>query len=248
MCGKTDYSFINLKITTMKKIFTFLLLSFFTAAAFAFGPQTRLTISSAYAGQLRITVDGNNYQIDNKAAADLVINNLLPGSHSIKIYKPTGRRIVSNSASRILYSATVYLRPQYHTDLVVNRFGKVFTDEVQMTGKYFEDNNYPDNNYPAQYNQQMTQQNFDALKAAVKKEAFDNTRLNIAKQAGAANYFSAAQVKEFIQIFSFDESRLDLAKFLYNRTTDKANYFTVNDAFTYSDSKDKLSEYIRQQP
>lgn len=238
----------------MKKIFTFLLLSLFTAAAFAFNPQTRLTVSSAYTGQLRITVDGNSYQIDNsRTAADLVISNLVPGSHSIKIYRQAGRsngrrNVYNNVNAQLLYSATIYLRPQYHTDLVVNRFGKVFSDEVQMTGRYFEDNNYPDDNYPAQYDQQMTQQNFDALKSAVKRESFDNTRLSIAKQAGAANFFSAAQVKELIQILSFDESRLELAKFLYNRTTDKANYFTVNDAFAYSDSKDKLSEYIRQQP
>lgn len=236
----------------MKKIFTFLLLSCFTAAAFAFGPQTKLTVSSAYAGQLRITVDGSTYQIDNnKSSADLMLNNLAPGSHSIKIYKQSGRgngrrNAFDDNNAQMLYSAKVYLRPQYHTDLMINRFGKVFSDEMQMTGRYYDAGN--SNDYPGQYDQQMAQQNFDALKETLRKESFDNSRINIAKQAGSVNYFTAVQVKELLQSFSFDASRLDLAKFLYNRTVDKGNYFIVNDAFTYSDSKDKLSDYIRQQP
>ena len=236
----------------MKKIFTFLLLSIFTAAAFAAGPQTKLTVSSAYAGQLRITVDGNSYQIDNnKSSADFVLNNLAPGSHSIKIYKQAGRgngrkNIYNDNNAQVLYSANVYLRPQYHTDLMINRFGKVFSDEMQMTGRYYDNGN--NNDHPGQYNQQMTQQSFDALKETIRKESFDNSRINIVKQAGGSNYFTAAQVKELLQSFSFDASRLDLAKFLYNRTIDKGNYFIVNDAFAYSSSKDELTNYIRQQP
>jgi hypothetical protein len=239
----------------MKNIFTLLLLSVFTAAAFAAGPQTKLTVSSAYAGQLRIMVDGNSYQIDNnRSSADFVLNNLSAGNHNIKIYKQAtrnnGRKNVYNDNNvQVLYNAYIFLRPLYHTDLTINRFGKVFSDEMQMTGRYYDDgneNNYP-GNYPA-YNQQMTQQNFDALKSVIRRESFDNSRLNIAKQAGSANYFSAAQVRELLQSFSFDASRLDLAKFLYSRTTDKGNYFTVNDAFAYSSSRDELANYVRQQP
>ena len=243
----------------MKKIFTFLLLSVFNAAAFAAGPQTKLTVSSAYSGQLRIMIDGNSYQIDNnRSSADFVLNNLSAGNHNIKIYRQVGRNgrknVYNDNNVQVLYNANLYLRPQYHTDLMINRFGKVFSDEMQMTGRYYDDgneNNYPNNNYPGNYpgyNQQMTQQNFDALKSVIKRESFDNSRLNIAKQAGGANYFSAAQVRDLLQIFSFDASRLDLAKFLYNRTIDKGNYFTVNDAFAYSSSKDELANYIRQQP
>ena len=91
---------------------------------------------------------------------------------------------------------------------------------------------------------QMNNTDFQKLKQTLQGESYDNTKLKIAKQFIAANYFNAAQIKELANIFSYENSKLDIAKFAYDYTIDKGNYFMVNDVFSYSSSKEALMEYI----
>jgi len=51
-------------------------------------------------------------------------------------------------------------------------------------------------------------------------------------------------VKELVGLFTFESSKLEIAKAAYGRTIDKNNFYQVNDAFTFSSSVDELSEYI----
>jgi hypothetical protein len=49
-----------------------------------------------------------------------------------------------------------------------------------------------------------------------------------------------------VLLFTFENNRLDIAKYAYGKTVDKGNYFIMNDAFTFNNNKEKLSEYIRE--
>jgi Domain of unknown function (DUF4476) len=105
------------------------------------------------------------------------------------------------------------------------------------------------NNYPNQYpgnNRQISDYDFAMLKQYIRKEAFDDRRINIAKQAAGNNNFSTTQVRDIMSIFSFDEGKLDVAKYFYNRTVDRNNYYQLTDALSFSDSKDKLLAFIRK--
>lgn len=53
------------------------------------------------------------------------------------------------------------------------------------------------------------------------------------------------QVKELLALFSYEDSKLELAKYAYDYTVDKGNYFMVNEAFSYSSSKESLMDYIK---
>jgi hypothetical protein len=112
--------------------------------------------------------------------------------------------------------------------------------------------NYPSgypNNYPNQYpgnNRQISDYDFGMLKQYIRKEAFDDRRINIAKQAAGNSNFSTTQVRDIMSIFSFDEGKLDVAKYFYNRTVDRNNYYQLTDALSFTDSKDKLLQFIRR--
>jgi hypothetical protein len=58
--------------------------------------------------------------------------------------------------------------------------------------------------------------------------------------------FSAQQARELVSLFTYESSKLEMAKYIYRYTTDKNNYITVYDVFTYSSSKDELSRFIRE--
>lgn len=92
---------------------------------------------------------------------------------------------------------------------------------------------------------QMSSTDFAAAKASVSSKGFDDSRLTIAKQVLSTNCMSSAQVKEIMQLFSFEESKLDWAKFAYGKTIDPGNYFKLNDAFQYETSIEELNNYIQ---
>jgi len=51
-----------------------------------------------------------------------------------------------------------------------------------------------------------------------------------------------------MQAFTFEDTKLQFAKFAYGRTFDIGNYFVVNNAFDFSSSVDELNAFIATQP
>lgn len=82
----------------------------------------------------------------------------------------------------------------------------------------------------------------------LREESFDSTRLKLARQILTARVrFTSSQVLEVVKLFSFDDSRLALAKAAYPYVVDPENYFLVAQAFTFSSNKDALSSYLESQ-
>ena len=247
----------------MKQTFTLLLAFLISISMYAYPAFSKLTISSTAKSTLRVMVDGNRYKANGNNNS-VMLNNLQPGYHSVKIYQAIRNFRAApgnaNGGYRLLYSANVYVKPQYHIDITVNRFGRIFKDEQPVAGNYNgndDDDNWDDNewsnndgnnNWNNDYNtnRAMNTQEFGLFKESLRNESFDNTRLNIARQVMNTNYFTTAQVKEVVGLFSFENSKLDIAKHGYKNTIDKNQYYTVGDAFSFSSSKEELMTYIQQ--
>jgi hypothetical protein len=85
---------------------------------------------------------------------------------------------------------------------------------------------------------------FQGVKQSIESKSFDDTKLKIAKQVIASNCLLSDQVKEIMLLFTFEDTRLDLAKYAYGYTFDIGNYYRLNDAFTFESSIEELDEYI----
>jgi hypothetical protein len=90
----------------------------------------------------------------------------------------------------------------------------------------------------------MSTADFQRAKSSVEKQSFAETKMKVAKQITTSNCLSTDQIIEIVNLFSFEENKLDYAKFAYSKCVDKNNYFMVNDAFSFSSSTDELTEYI----
>lgn len=90
----------------------------------------------------------------------------------------------------------------------------------------------------------MSVSTFGSVVVQIKKQSFEDNKINIIKQALASNCVSASQVKQLMGEFSFEENKLKIAKMCYAKTTDKNNYFTLNDAFSFSSSADELHDFL----
>lgn len=91
----------------------------------------------------------------------------------------------------------------------------------------------------------MSQSDFESAKKSIASKGFDDSKLTIAKQIVGSNCLLCSQIKELMLLMSFEESRLDLAKFAWTHNLDRGNYYKLNDAFTFESSIDELNQYTQ---
>lgn len=219
--------------------------------------QTRLSITMVGNAAIRIVIDDRNYICQDNS---FTIDDLAPGYHSVKLFLVKKERWTNPAYGQMVYNANLILRAQSYTDVVINRFGKALVDEQPLSRGDFYDNidrgnggrdwdNNNSNNYPVKNTprspQQMQDNAFAAAREAIRKESFDNSRMVVAQQIADNNYFTTAQVKELVKLFSFEERKLDFAKYAYSRTVDRNNYFMINEVFNFSKTKEELADYIK---
>lgn len=90
----------------------------------------------------------------------------------------------------------------------------------------------------------MAPNEFHEIRASISSKTFEDTRMTIAKQVINDRCIIASQVKEIMLLFTFEDNRLEFAKYAYDKTYDVGNYYKVNDAFTFESSTDELNQYI----
>ena len=252
----------------MKKISTLLLSSLFSLSLLAYD-GSRLSVSTFSSNtDLKIEIDGRRVAMQDNS---VILSNIAEGQHSIKIYKERRRNGFGNGngygngngnsngngfgrRQEVIYSGTVFVKRGFHTDIVVNRFGKVFVDERRIERRDAfdnEDDDYVDdgswnNGYNNGFNNVMNARDFDQVKESLRKEWFDNNRIISSRFIIENNNFTTAQVKEMMQLFTFDDKKLEVAKLAYRKTVDKQNYYQVNETLTFNSSKEELARFIRE--
>jgi hypothetical protein len=91
----------------------------------------------------------------------------------------------------------------------------------------------------------MTSGNFNAALATIKKQSFEDTKLKTAKQVITANCLNVNQVMQIANLFSFEDNKLEFAKFAYDYCIEPQNYFKLNGIFSFSTNVDELSDYVQ---
>lgn len=93
----------------------------------------------------------------------------------------------------------------------------------------------------------MSRGDFESFKGSLSSKSFEDSKMTMAKQVLNNNCLTSAQVREVMGLFTFEQNKLDFAKYAYGRTYDIGNYYKVNDAFTFESSIDELNDYINTQ-
>lgn len=85
---------------------------------------------------------------------------------------------------------------------------------------------------------------YNSLLNAIEGESFADDKKMVTKQALANKCISAEQVVGLMEKFSFEDDKMEIAKYCYERCSDPDNYYKVTSAFTFSSSKEELNKYI----
>ena len=259
----------------MKKIFTLLTAALVTLTSFADRPDGRITIMDFSNKQLWIEVDGQRYRdrdretvIDNLHSGyhSVEMYSQERRFNFGSIFDRFGRK-------QVLYHSTLYVKPGRNICITINRYGQVQIDERKIRGGNRKDrDNDWDRNREGDYDRDggndrdwdngrhredrdnrydntrgaMDAHSFEMFKSALYRESFEKSRMEIVKQTIDRNYFSTAQVREMVLLFTFENNKLELAKYAYPHTVDPDNYYQLYNLFSYGNSKSELAEYIRK--
>ena len=90
----------------------------------------------------------------------------------------------------------------------------------------------------------MPPNDFNRAFTTIQKESLENSKLDVAKQITANNWLCVSQIMQICKLFSFENTKLDFAKFALRYCADKNNYYQVNDVFSFIASKNELREYM----
>jgi hypothetical protein len=87
---------------------------------------------------------------------------------------------------------------------------------------------------------------FNNMLHALSLQRFESTKLNVARQMINTNFFTVEQVGRLMQQFTFESSKLEVAKLAYPQTLDRHQYFMLYGQFRFSSSVDDLNRFVQQ--
>ncbi|MCH2224386.1 MAG: DUF4476 domain-containing protein [Crocinitomicaceae bacterium] len=84
----------------------------------------------------------------------------------------------------------------------------------------------------------------EEMKDKIDSESFPDDRLERGKFLAKDRCFQVSHDMIVLDAFIFDSKRLEMAKYLYNRTENKSDYDIVISSFTFKSDRDELRDYI----
>jgi hypothetical protein len=241
-----------MKIT---KLFLLLTLIFISAKCIA--GDTNLQLSLYDDGEFTVTLDNAEFYDAGNVAE---LENLQAGEHYLKVVRvdtrvPVNENIVFEGKIKIPAGLNVYaVIDEYNTFSIYKKVPlargrcKLKCDyykycEKRSSGERHEEHH--EENYTDECRYKiMSESDFKDFKGSIGNRNFESTNLTIAKSVLDKNMVSSQQVKDLLGYFTFESNKLELAKYAYNKTCDKQNYFKVYDAFSFDSSIEELKNYI----
>lgn len=84
----------------------------------------------------------------------------------------------------------------------------------------------------------------EALSQAMQQRPFDDSRLQMAKEALNQNSISATDLKRLLRSLRLEASRVELAKFAYPHVADPQNFYQVYEAFDFDTSVREVQQAV----
>ncbi|MEM6524738.1 MAG: DUF4476 domain-containing protein [Bacteroidota bacterium] len=93
----------------------------------------------------------------------------------------------------------------------------------------------------------MSSDGFNRASSSIKNKSFSDEKMTVFKQIARSHCMSVSQIKRFMELFTYEEGKLGVAKLAYTNCTNRENYYELNDALTYSESVEALNEFLENQ-
>lgn len=226
----------------MKKLLGIYLL-FFTLISSAFArndERSVLEIRLNDHSPLIVTVDGRNY---DKHGRTVTVGNLPRGWHDLKVYQYLEYKDGGGRA-KFIYKGRIRINAGTVTKCIVDvQSRRMRINTMDIEDAYVEYDRPEDNDHYENDNQ-LRNDDLKDLQARVEDRITDTERLKLMKSVLSDRAYFSVQVRTMLDWLAFEGSRLDFAKWSYERIIDKQDYWKLEDVFTFSSSKDEFNKHI----
>ncbi|REJ81617.1 MAG: DUF4476 domain-containing protein [Bacteroidetes bacterium] len=194
------------------------------------------------------SVQLNGYRL-NTHGKSVYVNQLIPGRHHIRIYKEHSGAY--HHHSRLVFDSYVDIHPASHTEA---RFSGKHGFRVESIRPIAAPVPYPSPIIPRPvyhhpyYGMEVPDdEDFYNILSVLQEQSFESSRLELAENWIRNNYLTSLQVKELMEQFDFESTRLDIAKKSYEHTVDKNNFHITYSAFVFDSSVKELNRFVMMQ-
>ncbi|MCC6866139.1 MAG: DUF4476 domain-containing protein [Ignavibacteria bacterium] len=236
----------------MKKYF--LIICFIFTSSVFYSQNSYLQISLYDDEMFSVILDNTQFSDGNYAEFDM----LSPGEHILKVIKSG---IDQSPQGNVVFEGKIKIPAGYDLYSVIDEYNAFY---VYKKKKYGFNRIYPsgegvkkcgDNGNTVTKKEEFTvndecrykimkKEDFNDLKSSVSNRSFESSNIAVLKTAIDKNYLSSEQLRELLNYFTFEDSKLEIAKYAYKKVCDQKNFFKVYDAFDFDSSITELKNYI----
>lgn len=86
----------------------------------------------------------------------------------------------------------------------------------------------------------VSDEDFKEILKYIEDQTFSSDKIKAAIRMGSQNALSVSQIKSLMKYGSFDDDKIKIANAAFDKCTNKAVFFKLESALTFSSSKSKL--------
>lgn len=106
---------------------------------------------------------------------------------------------------------------------------------------------YNTNTGQNEYNDRLEKSDANQLNDLLNEKQNDQDRLNLAVQGLKNRRLRVSEIIDLMELFVKDDSKLAFATYAYQSCIDKQNYERVGDALSFTSTREKLTEFMKNQ-
>ncbi len=222
----------------MKKILYTLLILAASFAAKASHELTNLNLSAHGNPWITVAIDHHYFGV---AQRNFILSDIAPGTRLVEIFNYGYHPYSPGPYRGILFRGYVHVVPSAIITARIDKWGRFKI--MNSNPKFIPCPVYAPVPPPAIL--PMSDYDFGMLRNSIEIKGFESTRMSIVRQVLEERHVTSRQVYQLMQLMTFESSKLELAKFAFNRVVDKERFFIVNDAFGFESSISDLNLFIR---
>ena len=218
----------------MKNVFT-LIFSFFLFSS-SFADHAELVVYNPNGAPFYLEIDGRR---QNQSPRKRVkATQLRRSQYDIRI------RFADRRLGQVFFDRVKVVPDHKNVFRLVSRRGNLILDLESRKPLYTPP---PAPTYPtAACYEPIDRYHFADLARAIDHQTFENDKIRTAKRMLRNQCVSSRQVRKFMELFAFEKSKLEFAKYCFEKTIDPDRYYVVSEGFSYSSSKRELDRYIER--
>jgi hypothetical protein len=222
----------------MKTLSIFLISWLTVISLYAQNTANTVTINLNSNRYQEVLVDGKTYPVTNTSTTGtgainsvVTITDLQPGQHELQLVRVNQYNNVRRNNTR-----TFNLRSRYDLAITVNNDGSIDLRETRNRNI----------GNARRHSTPMPEADFSMLLQNVQNQRRANAKANAVTNAfeTADNYFTTDQATQLLELVTSESKRLSLAKSVYPKITDPANFTLMYDLFDNQANKDALADYV----